>query len=78
MPHSTFIDRGVDPPEPDYDDTEDCGFCMEPLYGYGGRRHPVCDAKTEERTCHRCKVVWCDYEKGEPCESCGEPLGEPA
>jgi hypothetical protein len=58
----------LEPPEPDY----------EPDFEDG---HELPSGHVDARTCWNkdCRyfVQWfCDYEPGDPCEGCGQPLGD--
>ena len=69
---SASTDPPITGPEIELDD---CPVCFEPL-PEDGSGHPECEAWAAARTC--CKTVWVDYEPGEPCEICGQPIGEGA
>lgn len=69
------------PEEPYADeDAYECRWCSEMCRE--GEPHDRCEEEIQQRTCwnKECPeydTCFVDYEMGEPCESCGKPLGEP-
>lgn len=60
-----------------YENRVECGWCAEPV---GEDGHPECERAIEARSCHNpaCRefgTCFADYQRGEPCEVCGMPLG---
>ena len=67
-----------DIPDDEEDDRVECPWCQSLMDWNEG--HPACVIAEEAVTCYNpeCSgynTVWVDYEQGDPCERCGEPIG---